>query len=88
MKCLPSGDKTARVLKFKHYKLLYFNHNNITSYFKKTHLIDPASLPDDGSVKQKAANSLLDTLGKYLAFCSGVPNNNIPCKQKKIVFYL
>jgi len=43
-------------------------------------LIEPASLPDDGSVKQNAANSLLDTLGRYLAFCSGVPNNNIPCK--------
>lgn len=52
--------------------------SEIKSDFKDTYLIEPASLPDDGSVRQNAANSLLDTLGKYLAFCSGVPNNNIP----------
>jgi len=51
----------------------------IISLFKKTYLIEPASLPDDGSVRQNAANSLLDTLGRYLAFCSGVPNSKIPC---------
>lgn len=45
-----------------------------------TYLIDPASDPDEGSVKQNAANSFDDTLGKYLAFCSGVPNNNMPLK--------
>ena len=44
--------------------------------------MDPASLPEDGSVKQNAAKSFpVVTRGKYFAFCSGVPNNNIPCKD-------
>lgn len=54
---------------------------------KITYLIEPASLPDEGSVRQNAANSLLDTLGRYLAFCSGVPNNNTPCKLLKYFIY-
>lgn len=45
-----------------------------------TYFMDPASDPEEGSVKQNAANSPDVTLGKYFAFCSGVPNNNIPLK--------
>lgn len=40
--------------------------------------MEPASEPEEGSVKQKAANCPFDTLGRYLAFCSGVPTNKIP----------
>lgn len=42
--------------------------------------MDPASEPDDGSVKQNAANSPDVTFGKYFFFCSGVPYNKIPLK--------
>lgn len=42
--------------------------------------MDPASDPDEGSVKQKAANSPEVTRGKYFSFCSLVPNSKIPLK--------
>lgn len=45
---------------------------------KKSYLIDPASDPEDGSVKQNAAKVPLVTFGKYFAFCSGVPTKSIP----------
>lgn len=46
-------------------------------------LIEPASDPLLGSVKQNAANTLpwSVTIGKYFFFCSGVPNNKIPCEE-------
>jgi len=44
--------------------------------------MEPASLPDEGSVRQNAATSFpVVTRGKYFAFCSGVPNNRIPCNS-------
>lgn len=43
-------------------------------------MIEPASEPDDGSVRQNAAKSPEDTLGRYLAFCSGVPKSKMPLK--------
>lgn len=40
--------------------------------------MEPASEPEEGSVRQKAAYSPPVTRGRYLLFCSGLPNRRIP----------
>lgn len=40
--------------------------------------MEPASEPEEGSVRQKAANWPEVTLVKYFFFCSGVPYNKTP----------
>jgi hypothetical protein len=45
-------------------------------------LIDPASDPEEGSVRAKAANCSPDARGgRYFDFCSGVPKRVIPEKM-------
>lgn len=52
----------------------------LTITIKQIYLIEPASDPEEGSVRQNAANSPDVTLGKYFFFCASVPYNKIPLK--------
>jgi len=52
-----------------------------SALFSARVLIENASLPEPGSVKQNAAIiSPVARRGRYFAFCSGVPNNRSPLK--------
>lgn len=65
---------------------LYWNKKRNTNIKLKAniiYLIELASDPDEGSVKQNAATLWpVETKGKYFFFCSGVPYSKMPFKNE------